>query len=164
VGDRRIADTAGRGVPERGAIARAHRHCAAGRVAGEDQPGLGGQDAGAALAADRMVPADLAGLVVDRPHEPLAADAVVGARPAVGAVLGLEEVDAVAVLGADDEQPGLRIEAGGAVIGAASLVWGDEASVARRLLIRVGDGAALLVDALRPVDGRERLGEKALAG
>ena len=72
------------------------------------RPGVGRQHAGRACAiADGMVPNDLSGLVIDGPKERLARNAIVRAGPAVGAVFGLEEIDAVAILSADDQQAGL---------------------------------------------------------
>ena len=82
--------------------------------------------------------------------------AVIGARPPVVAVLFLEEVDAVAVDGADDQRPGLRVEARRSVIRAASLVGRHQPAVARRLLLRIRDRPAVLVDFLCPVHRRER--------
>ena len=54
-----------------------------------------------------MVPDNLSGLVIDGPKKCFACDAVVGAGPPVGSVVRLEEVNAVAILRADDEQAGL---------------------------------------------------------
>ena len=114
-------------------------------------------------ATEFVGPADLAGLVVDGFEDAFAPDAVVGAGPAEGAVGGLGEVDAVAGVRVDDEQAGLGVEAGRAVVGQAAFVGRDQAAVGRGLLCRDWEWAGLLVDAQRPVHRAEGRGEQALA-
>src|SRR3954468_12336024 len=109
------------------------------------------------------MPRDLAGGVVDRAQLALAPHAVVGAGPPVLSMLRLEEVDAVRVLRTDDEVAGLGIEAGRAIVGAATLVRRDQPAVARRLLRRVRDRLSVLVHAGCPVRRRERRGQQVLA-
>src|SRR5260221_12265033 len=62
VGDRRIADAADSGVPERRAIARAHGDGVPDRIASERDARCGGQHAGARISvAELVVPANFAG-------------------------------------------------------------------------------------------------------
>src|SRR6185312_1220095 len=128
------------------AVAGAQRENVARRITAEGQARGGRQDTGAGAAADVVVPANLSGLVIDRSQEGLAPDAVVGARPAIIAMFGLEEVDAVGVHGADDEEPRRRIEARRSIVRAASFVGRDEASVPGRLLRRIRYRPSVLVD------------------
>src|SRR5690348_2235153 len=98
-----------------------------------------------------MAPFDLAALIIDRSQERSAGQVVVGAGPAVFAMLGFEEVNAVTVLRADDEEASLGIETGRPIIRRAILVRRDESSVASRFFVGVGNRTALLVDTFRPV-------------
>ena len=165
VGDRRVADAADTRVPQRRAVARAQRERIVRRVAGDRHARRRRQHTRRAGAfTDVVAPANLARLIVDRPQHALAPHAVVRARPSVLAVLGLEEVDAVGVVRADDEQTGGRIEARRPIVRAAGLVWRDEPAVARRLFRRIGNRPAILVETLGPVHGRERRGQQTLAG
>src|SRR5260370_8879951 len=110
-------------MPQRSAMTGPHRHPVAGRIACERQPGLGGQHsrAGASL-AKIVVPTYLPGSIVDGPQHALAVDAIVRTRPAVRAVSRLEEINAVGVHGADDEQPGLLVKARPPIVGSTAPV------------------------------------------
>src|SRR4029079_12506178 len=98
-----------------------------------------------------VAPARLGGLVVERAQHAVAVDAVVGARPPVLTVLFLEEVDAVGVVGAHEEQPRGRVEARGTVVRASGLIGGDQTSVARRLFGGIGLRTSGFVHAAGPV-------------
>src|SRR5690242_5642226 len=110
-----------------------------------------------------MFPHDFPRAIVDSAQEASPGETVVCAGPAIGAVLGLEEVDAVAILRVDDEQTGLRIETRRPEIGSAAFVRSNQDTVAAGFLGRVGNRPALLVDPLAPIDGGEGFGEQALA-
>ena len=133
VHDRTVADTADHRVPERRAIAGAKREDAVGRVTGKRETCVGRQHAGAALATDVVLPLHLAGLVVDRAQHALPGHAVVGARPSVRSVLGLEEIDPVGILRADDEEAGARIETRRTVIRPTALVGRNQPAITRGL-------------------------------
>src|SRR5215468_1045441 len=99
-------------MPKRRAVARADGDGVAGNVACECDSGTGSKHScGRWPIAERVAPLDLARLIVNRSQECFACQIVVRAGPAILAVLRLEEIDSVCVLGADDEQPCLRIEA-----------------------------------------------------
>src|SRR5262249_39886877 len=92
--DRRGADAADRRAPD--ARALGGRRCTpfAGRGAGEGLAVCRRQPAGAGGAfAEMVMPAPPTGLVVERAHPAPAEHAVIGARPAVGAVVRLEKID-----------------------------------------------------------------------
>src|SRR5262249_11552372 len=145
IGNGRRADVPDRRVPQRRAVFRAQRDGVARGVPREEQAGRRRQHARAGAAAAQIVrPSDLAGLIVDRLEPSLAEHAVVGPCPAVVAVFGLEEIDAVVVSGADDEQPRFRIEAWGSVVREAALGWRDETAVALRLLVWIRNRLPLL--------------------
>ena len=97
----------------------------------------------APFGAEFVAPLDLAGLIVDGFEHALAPDAVIGAGPSERAVGGLGEVDAVARVRAHDEQAGLRVEAGRAIVGEAAFVGRDEASIGSGILGRIRESAAL---------------------
>src|SRR5580704_10414157 len=69
-----------------------------------------------------MAPTNLAGLVVNGLDHTLAPNAVIRSSPSVDAIGWLREVDAVARMGVDDEQPVPAIEARGPVL------WRDQES------------------------------------
>src|SRR5919112_846412 len=77
VGDRTVADATDRGVPQRGAIARAEREDTVRGIAGKSQAGLGRQHSGAAFAADLVLPTHRARLIVESAEHSLGVDAVV---------------------------------------------------------------------------------------
>src|SRR5579862_9376311 len=99
-----------------------------------------------------MVPDDFSRLVIDGAKKGPACDAIIGARPSVGTVLGLEEIDAIAVLRAHDQQPGFWIEAGRAEVGGAAFIRSYQDSVSYRELRRIRNGMSLRIDSLGPVD------------
>src|SRR3954469_12157186 len=75
--------------------------------------GICSQDTGSGAAWSKfMAPSYFAGLVVNGLDYALTPNAIVGAGPAIYAVGGLGEVDAPAWMGVNNEQSGLRIEAG----------------------------------------------------
>src|SRR5262245_52806581 len=103
--DRRISHSSNDCVPQRGSIAGAESHRISGDVAGEGQATVGCEDArGGRAIAEGVIPFDLAGLIIDRPQKCSTRNSVVGAGPAIFAMLRLEEIDSIAVLSADDEQ------------------------------------------------------------
>src|SRR5262249_54324008 len=149
--------------PQRGSVCGLKRKDVARSVTGEGQARLGRQNASRARAfAEIMVPLDLPGLKIDSSQECLPGNSIICAGPAVRAVYGLEEIDAVSVLRADDEQTGLWIETRRTIIRGTGFVGRDETAVARRFLCGIGDGAALIVDPGRPIHCREWNGEQAL--
>src|SRR6266852_2576478 len=107
-----------------------------------------------------MAPTNLAGLVVDGLDHTFAPDAVVRARPAVDSIRRLGKVNAPAGMSIDDEQPILRVEARGTVVGHAAFVWCYQPSIGRRLLVRIRNRTALLIDSKRPVHRPERSGQE----
>src|SRR5262249_29989080 len=102
-------------------------------------------------------------LVVDGPEDALAPYAVVRARPSELTMLRLEEVDAVRIVSADDQQASCRVEARRPVVRAAALVRGDQPAVTCRLLAGVRNGPDVRVDAFGPYHRGERRGQEALA-
>ena len=127
---------------------RSGQQVAAG-VAGNCQVGIRREDTRRGTAARvRVFPGDLPGLVVDGAEEALSREPVVRPGPAVCAVLGLVEVDAVAVLGVDDQQPRLGVEARRPEVRGAALIGRDQGAVLARLLGGIRNRTALLVDAL----------------
>src|SRR5215831_2121527 len=103
-----------------------------------------------------MIPLNLSSLIIDCPQEGAPCDAVIGAGPAVVAVFRLEEVNAVAVLRADDEQACSRVETWRAIVGRAAFVRSDQSAITRGFLCRVRNGAAILIDSFGPVHGGKR--------
>ena len=157
VRDRRVADAADAGMPQRLAVARSQRQRAVGRVAGERETRGRRQHARVARAAVQIVaPADFARRVVERAQLAAAMHGVVRAGPTVLAVLGLEEIEAVRIGRAHDEEPRRRVEARRSIVRGADLVGRHEAAVARRLLVGVRDRPPGRVDAARPVRRGER--------
>src|SRR5689334_16998548 len=75
----------------------------------------------------------------------------------------LEEIDTVRVYRAHDEQAGALIETWRAVVGGSGLVRRHKASIAERLLVGVGNRAAVLVDALCPIHRGKRSGQQTLS-
>ncbi len=96
VGDRRTLDVRARaGMPKRLAVARIQRQEVTQSVAGESEPGIGGQHSRArAFWPKFMAPADFAGLIVDGLNHTFAPNAVIRTRPPVDAIGWLGEVDA----------------------------------------------------------------------
>src|SRR6202046_3417008 len=109
-----------------------------------------------------MAPTNLAGLVVDGLDHTPAPNAVIRSSPSVDAIGWLREVDAVAGMGVDDEQPGPAIEAGGTVVSHSALVGRNPSSIVGRFFGEIRNRAALLIDSQRPVHGPERSGQKIL--
>src|SRR5882672_11021664 len=110
-----------------------------------------------------MAPADLASLIVDGLDDALAPNAIVCARPSVGSIGGLGEVDAPARMSIDDKQTILGVEAGGAVIRKTTLVRRNQASIGGGLLGRIWNRTAVLIDSKRPVQRPVRSGQQILA-
>src|SRR5439155_7039649 len=105
-------------MPERRPVAGAKGERIPGGIARERQPGRRGEDAGARWAFAKLVaPADVPSLIIDRSQHAFALYVLIAARPAVSAVLRLEEVDPIRILRAHDQQPGLRIEARRSIVG-----------------------------------------------
>ncbi len=151
-------------MPERGAVARSQSHYIAGHVATERYASFRGEHAGGACAiADRMVPYDLSCPVIDGAKESPARNAIIGAGPTVGSVLGFEEIDSVAVLSAHDEQAGSRIKTRRAEVGGAVLVGRYQDTAPLRKLGWIRNRASLGIDSLGPVHGGKWGGEQALA-
>src|SRR5580704_1035714 len=98
-----------------------------------------------------MRPPDLARLVVDRFNNPLAPQPVIRARQTISAIRWLVEVDAVGMVGTHDKQARLRVIAGRAVVGQASLIRCNQDSVGRWLLDRVWNRTSFLVHFLGPI-------------
>src|SRR5215831_16061373 len=107
-----ISHSTDRRMPKRCAVAGADSDGVAGNIARECDSGIGCEYSCCRCpVAERMTPLDLAGLIVDGAQECFASQVVVRTGPPVLAVLRLEEIDSVCVLGADDERPRLRVEA-----------------------------------------------------
>src|SRR5208282_2036574 len=154
--DWRIADAANCRMPQCRTVARAQGQNIAGGIAGKCQTRFGCHDAGGPGAvADVVAPLYRSRSIVDCANGTSGEHVVVGAGPAELAVFGLGKVDAVAVLCANDQKSGERIEARRAEIRRTAFIWSDQATVTRRLLLRVRNRAALLVNAPRPVKCRE---------
>src|SRR5689334_15252340 len=130
IGDGRAVDlTAGAGVPKGFAVGGVEGKNAAGGVAGECEACVRGQDAGRGAFADLVGPTDLAGLIVDGFDRAFAPKAIVCASPAISAVGGLGEIEGVTIAGGNDKYAGLGIETGRAIVGQASFIGRDQASV-----------------------------------
>ncbi len=139
-------------MPERRTVACPEGHNIAGNVPGEGQSGSRRHDAGRSRAVSkRVTPGDLSGLVIARPQKGSSGDIVIGASPSVCAVLRLEKIDSVAVVSADDQPPGGRVEAWRAIIGAAIFIRRHQHTVARGFLGRIGNGAPVLIEAFCPI-------------
>src|SRR5450755_5123208 len=106
-------------------------------------------------------PANLARLVVDGLNHSLFPDIVIGSGPTERAIRQLREINAITRLCVHDEQAGRRIETGRTIVGEPAFRRGNQASIARRLLRWIRDGAAPLVNARGPVYGSEGHGQKA---
>src|ERR1700729_702598 len=133
-------------------------------IPGEGQSGIRGQHSGAGTSrAKFMGPADLAGLVVDRLQHALAPQPIIRTSPTVGTIRRLIEVEAEGGVSIDNKQTSLRVEARRTVVGESTLIRCNQAPVGRRILRRIWNGTALLVDARSPVHGAERNREQALA-
>src|SRR5207249_525468 len=107
-----------------------------------------------------MVPNNFPGLVIDRPKERSTGDAIVGASPSVGSMLGFEEIDAVSILRAHDQHAGFWIKAGRTVVRAAALVRRYQDAAFRGMFGWIRNGASLRIDPLRPVHGGEGRGQQ----
>src|SRR5258708_40050469 len=109
-------------------------------MVGERTPELGREYSGPRRpVAQLVVPADLSGPIADRAQPAFAPQVVVRAGPSVLAMLRFEEVDAVTVMRADDQQSGLRVEARRPVVGGAALVWRNQHTITRWFLRRIGN-------------------------
>ena len=166
IGDGRgLHGRAGSRMPQSLAIGSVERENIAARVTGKGEPAIGGHHAGARAAlANVVAPANFAGLVVDGFDYALAPHAIVGARPAIGAVGGLGKVDAPAGMRIDDEEAGFGIEAGRAIVRHAALIGSDQSC--RRAWAPFRDwewGGPACPMPSRPVDGAEGSGQQALA-
>jgi hypothetical protein len=133
-------------------------------ITGKGKSGIRRQHSCArASRAKFMGPANLARLVVDRLQHALAPEPIIRARPTVRPIRRFVEIDAVGGVSIDDKQAGLRIEAGRAVVGQATLVRCNQAPVGRRFLGRVWNRDGLACLRPGPVHGPEGNGEQALA-
>src|SRR5882724_9166377 len=112
-------------MPQRLAVAGPERHHAALRVAREDEARRRGQYARRGAGAKLVGPLDLTGLIIDGFENALAPHAIIGAGPTERAVGGLIEVDAVTRMRADDEEAGLRIETGRAIVSKSAFIGRD---------------------------------------
>src|SRR5206468_4300896 len=112
--------------------------------------------------AELMRPTDLAGLIIDGFQYAFTPDAVIRPCPSESSVGWLGEVNPVARMCADHEEPGLRVKAGRPVVCHAALVRSDQSAIAGGLLLWIGNRASLLVYAERPVRGSEGHSQQAL--
>ena len=158
VGDRRVADAADAGVPQRRAVARS----SASALLPESPVNVSPE----AVVSTPALPAPpyrswrqrtSPVAIVERAQLAAAVHGVVGAGPAVLAVLGLEEVDAVSVGCAHDEQTRRRVEARRSVVRGADLIGRDEAAVARRLFVGVRDRPPVRVRCRAPSSSWRRV-------
>src|SRR3954471_809337 len=105
------------------------RQNTSGRVSCKGQAGVGGQNACAGTAAAKLMrPTDLAGLIIDGFQYAFTPDAVVRPCPSESSVGWLGEVNPIARMCADHEEPGLRVKAGRPVVCHAALVRSDQSA------------------------------------
>src|SRR5262245_20718036 len=122
-------------MPERCPVAGSQRHRISGYVARESYSGFGCEDTTAGSARDeRVTPTYFSGLIVDGSQERFSSNGVIRAGPAIFAMFGLEEINSVAILSADDERFRGGIIAGRTIVRRAALVWSHETPIARRFL------------------------------
>src|SRR5581483_10252160 len=112
---------------------------------------------------DRVIPGNPSGLVIDGPQECPARNTIIRAGPPVGAVLGFEEINAVADLSAHDTQAGVRIKARRTEVGGAALVGRYQDATFGRILGWIWNWASLLIDSFGPVHRGEWFGQQTLA-
>src|SRR5262249_20178860 len=103
-----------------------------------------------------MAPLDLSRLIVHCTEKRPARNVVIGAGPAIAAVVRLEEIDSVTILRADDERSRGRIETGRPVVGGAALIRRYEPAVLRGFFFGIRNRTAFLVDTLCPIHDRKR--------
>ena len=91
-------------MPQRLSIGGIQRKKVSVRIPGEGQPGIGRQDSRARSSwTDFMAPANLARLVIDRLNDSLAPQSVICARPSIGSIRRLGEINAPARMSIHNE-------------------------------------------------------------
>src|SRR5262249_44430335 len=125
----------------------------------------GGHDAGERLTfAEFVCPDNLSGFVVEGTNGAAAPEILVAAAPAFDSAVDGAVVDAEEAMAVDVEQIRLRAEAGRHPVGGAVGAGRGERAIGAGIRSGIGDGAAALVDALRPGGLDERRGEQMFAG
>src|SRR5882724_9425391 len=150
-------------MPERPAIAGIKRQKVAVSVSCKNEAGVGGQHARARLRPNFVAPTNLASLVVDGLNYSFAPNTIIRAGPAIHSIGWLGRVEAPTGMCIDDKQSVLSVETGRAIVGQTTFVWRDQATVGRRLFLRIRNWPAILVDSQRPVHGSVGNGQKVLA-